>query len=375
MTREDGRPRPADLLRELASEARRGASLRVYLQYASGAGATTTMLDEARRRAGRGTDVVVAACRLHGDDVPTGTAGLEALGGARQRGERLRLDPSRLLARNPEVACIDDLAEPDVDGRPAWESLPRLLRAGITVLATLHLLSLRTIAAGFRETARAAPGMPLVDDGVLSTIDELELVDVPPDELIERLRDGRVVRPADLARMLQGELRPNVLRALREAAFRLIAEHADRRLVGYLRESGVSSPWEARGNILLCISIRPGLEGRIRRVGRMATVQDAHFRVVTVRRRGLTDEEKLLVGGYAALAHQLGGRFTTLRGRSIASTIAAYVRASLATEVVLGHRGGRWRPGDTTSELIRHLSGVDVHILASEDAGVHTMAE
>lgn len=356
------RPRPSDLLRQLSSDGRRRASLRVYLQYASGCGATTTMLDEARRRTSRGTDAVVAAYRVHDDPVEA-LAGLEVLNGPpATRGTELRLDLDRVLARNPEVVVVDDLSAPTVDGRACWEVLPALLKAGIVVLATLHLLSLRQTAAGFRDTAAAGQGRPLVDDAVLATIDELELVDIPVDELVQRLRETRMLRPADLARMLQRELRPDVLRALREAAFRLIAQHADRQLARYLRETG--SPWEARGQIVLCVPIQPGLEERIRRVGRRAAEQEAGFHVVTVRRRRLRDEEKVLIGGYAALTHQLGGRFVTLYGRSIATALSTYVRRTMATEVVLGHRRRpRWRPWDTTSDVIRRLSGVDVHVL------------
>jgi K+-sensing histidine kinase KdpD len=120
---------------------------------------------------------------------------------------------------------------------------------------------------------------------------------------------------------------------------------------------------------VLGIPVQPGLDKRIRRAAAYAMVQDAKFSVVSVRTRSHTDEQKEWMGAYAALTHQLGGEFVHLHGRSVAPTLVDYVRQSLATEVILGHRRrNRWIPGDTTSQVIRRLSGVDVHVLRAETA-------
>src|ERR1700694_4787967 len=198
-------------------------------------------------------------------------------------------------------------------------------------------------------------------------MDDLELVDITPTDLLQRLREQRVLSPAELAVALQRDLRLSALEAFRESACRVIAEHADRQLVGFMRESAVEVPWEVRGRIVLSIPVQKDLEGRIRRMHAYAAVQDAKFAVVSVRTRELSNEEKEWMGGYAALTHQLGGEYVHLHGRSVASALVDYIHESLATEVILGHRrSARWRPGDTTSEVIRRLSGVDVHILRSE---------
>jgi two-component system sensor histidine kinase KdpD len=360
---EESRPDPRELLRQLGEGVRRRAVLRVYLEYATGCGGTWAMLDEARRRAERGTDVVVAAYRLH-HDPEEALHGLEVLGG-RGAGRERSLDLDRLLARNPTVVCVDDLSAVDTRGGSLQAAVQELLRAGITVLATMHLLSIRDFAAALREAARWPASRPLVDDAVITEIDELELVDLPPQDLIERIRGRGVLAPADLARALQGELRPQLLPTLREAAFRLISQHADRDLDLHLQESGVSSSaWEPRGPVVLCLPIARGLEERIRWASVHAASRDAGFAVVTVRRGRLSDGEKTWMGRYATLTHQLGGDFQTLYGRDVASTLADYIRRTMATEVILGHRRHRrWRPWDTTSQLIRRLSGVDVHIL------------
>jgi two-component system sensor histidine kinase KdpD len=360
--RVDARPDPVQLLRQIASETRRRVLFRVYLGYARGVGATTAMLEEGRRRLARGTDVVVAAYRVHGDPDHE-LRGLEVLGVARNRPIELALDVEAVLARNPEVVCIDDLAEGSQDGKARLESVSRLLAAGITVLATIHALSIKSTATAFASMLGETRPM-LIDDEALEAIDELELVDMTPADLLLRLREQHVLAPSALALALQRDLRLGALEALRESAFRVIADHADRQLVGFMRENRVEVPWEVRGRIVLCIPVQKGLEDRIRRTHAYAAVQDAKFSVASVRMRSQSLEEKEWMGGYAALTHQLGGEFVHLHGRSVPSALVDYIRESLATEVILGHRRrSRWLPGDTTSEVIRRLSGVDVHIL------------
>ncbi|HEX7262856.1 MAG TPA: hypothetical protein VF383_01635 [Candidatus Dormibacteraeota bacterium] len=361
------RPDPLELLRQISSEGRRRAILRVYLGYAPGCGTTTAMIDEARRRSARGTDVVVAAYAVH-DPPASALAKLEVIGGSRLLPADRPLDLEAVLARNPEVACIDDLAGRDTAGRPRIESVPRMLAAGITVLATLHVLSIRSAANAVAEILGEPPTGPLLDDEVQDLIDELELEDVPPEELLHRIREHSILTPAQLAVAMQRELRPAVLNMLRETALRMTADHTDRQLGAYLPTA--QSPLEFRGRIVLSIEVRKGLDERIRAVARYAATQEAKFSVVTVRTRTMSDEEKQLMGAYATLAHQLKGEFVRLDGSNVAATLARYIRESQATEVVLGHRRRtRWRPMDTTSELIRRLAGVDVHILRAREAG------
>jgi two-component system sensor histidine kinase KdpD len=362
------RPDPVQLLRQISTETRRRVLFRVYLGYARGVGATTAMLEEGRRRRGRGTDVIVASYRVHGDP-DHALRELEVLGAARNWPEEGGLNVDAVLARNPEVVCIDDLGEAEGDGRPRLESVSRLLAAGMTVLATVHVVSIRSTATALAAMLCDELARPLIEDAALEAIDELELVDITPADLLQRLREQGVLAPAALALALQRDLRLGALEALRESAFRVIAEHADRQLVGFMRENRVEVPWEVRGRIVLCVPVQKGLEQRIRRAHAYAAAQDAKFSVVSVRMKRQSLEQKEWMGGYAALTHQLGGEFVHLHGSSVASSLVDYIHESLATEVILGHRSrSRWLPGDTTSEVIRRLSGVDVHILRKEPA-------
>jgi len=361
------RPDPMAVLRKVSSDNRRRATLRVYLGYAPGCGTTTAMLDEGRRRAGRGTDVVVGAFRVHGDPKQA-LAGLEVLGGIRGAPDERPLELEAVLARNPQVVCIDDLAALDSQGRPCVEAVPTLLRAGITVLATLHLLSLRSAAEAIAGLLQRPVTEPLIDDEVLFMFDELEVVDVPPQELLQRIAQDGILTPAERASAMQQELRPSVLATLRESALRIVANHCDRQFMEELRENDGSSPFEIRGRIVLSLALIRGMEDRIRASARYARAQDATFTVVTVRRPGLSEGEKALMGTYTALTHQLGGEFVRLEGRPVAQALARFIQQTLATEVIIGHRRrSRWQPWDTTSELIRLLEGVDIHILRRED--------
>ena len=360
----DARPDPTELLRQISSEGRRRAILRVYLGYARGCGTTTAMLDEARRRRSRGTDVVVAAYEIH-DEPSRSLSALEVLRATRETPRSRPLDVEAVMARNPEVVCIDDLLGLDEAGRPRMESVPRLLGAGIVVLATLHVLSVKSAAEGLAGVIGEGPHEALLGDAFFDEIDEIEYVDITPDDLLRRIRENAILTPAQLALGMQRELRPAVLALLRETALRMTAEHMDRQLGRYLPSDQLAL--EFRGRIVLSLPIARGLEGRIRAVAAYAASQGSRLSVVTVRTRNLTDEEKSWLGAYATLTHQLGGEFTRLEGSRVAAALVRYVRASQATEVVLGHRrAGAWRPWDTTSEVIRSLSGVDVHILHSD---------
>jgi two-component system sensor histidine kinase KdpD len=355
------RPDPGELLRQIAMDGRRRAILRVYLGYAPGCGTTTAMLDEARRRLGRGTDVVVAAYRIH-DPAPVVLRPLQVLKATRDLPRELPLDVDAVLARNPEVVCIDDLMGPDTGGHPRLDSVPRLLGAGITVLATLHVLSVRSAAVAVAGKLGERAPAPLLGDDVFDLIDEIEYVDITPDDLLRRIREYSILTPAQLALAMQHELRPAVLSILRETALRMTAEHMDRQLGRYLPSPAL--PLEFRGRIVLCLKPRRGFEERIRVVARYAASQGSKLSVVVVRTRNLSDEEKSWVGGYATLTHQLGGEFVRLEGGQVVAPLARYINESQATEVVLGHRRHSWwHPLDTTSELIRRLAGVDVHIL------------
>ncbi len=321
---------------------RRG-TLRVYLGYARGCGTTTAMLDEARRRASRGTDCVVAAIAHFHPGVDADLADLEIAGGG--SGVPSRPDVDAMLARNPQVVCIDDLASASSAPAELRMDLDRLLDAGITVIATLH----------------AADPM---DEPVLDLIDDIELVDVPASLLVERVRAGEIVPRDQVDAALRTEFRDETLARLREQAFRMVAWHADHQQILHLRRQGETAQWEARPRVMACVAERPGMERLIRRAAGLAASLDTDFRSVTVRTGDSASTE--VAGRYAALTTQLGGQVVTLADPAIAPALARYARENLVTELLITResRGGK-RAGATVRELIRTHSEVDIHILSA----------
>jgi two-component system sensor histidine kinase KdpD len=358
----EGRPDPDALLRDLKDVRPRGA-LRLYISYARGAGATTAMLDEARRRAGRGTDVVVGSI-TGGGAAQLGS--LPLLGGPDSPASRGLLDMSALLSRNPEVVAVDDLAGLTTTGKLVGHGVPRLRAAGITVIGTVHLADLRSTVSLMGSMLRRPPGRPVLDDSVVDAADEVEVVDIPPAELEERLRQGEVMPPGEALQALQGEFRPEVLAALREMAFRRVAEHCDRRLVTYMSTARIQEPWEARPRVLVLVPPRPGQEAVIRRAAAHAARRDDALTAFSVRRRPRSDDEKKLLGGYATLTHQLGGDFVTVDGRDVAETVAQYAGEHRITEILV-LRSDRHPSSRTVRRLIRLVANVDVHVVASRE--------
>ena len=228
------RPNPDSLLRDHEPRRGRRGGLRLYISYARGAGATTRMLDEARRRSGRGTDVVVGAVSGGG---AARLGSLPLLGGPGSPAARGVLDVEALLTRNPDVVAIDDLTGLTTTGQLVGHVLPRIRAAGITVIGTVHIGDLRSTVALMGTLLNRPKDRPILDDSAVDAADEVELVDVPPAELEERLRQGEIMPPAEALQALQGEFRPEVLTALRETALRRVAEHCDRQ-PGRLHEHG-----------------------------------------------------------------------------------------------------------------------------------------
>lgn len=353
---------PDSLLRDL-NEARPRGGLRLYISYAHGAGATTTMLDEARRRAGRGTDVVVGAV-TGGGAAKLGS--LPLLGGPDSPASRGLLDLGALLSRNPEVVAVDDLAGLTTTGQLVGQVIPRIRAGGITVIGTVHLADLRSTVTLMGAMLRRPAGRPVLDDSVVDVADEVEVVDVPPAELEERLRQGEVMPPGDALLALQGEFRPGVLAALREMALRRVAEHCDRRLLSYMSTARIQEPWEARPRVLVLVPPRPGQDEVIRRAAAHAARRDDALTALSVRRRPRSDGEKALLGGYATLTHQLGGEFVSVDGRDVAQTVAAYARDHRITEILV-LRSDRHPNSRTLRGLIRLAANVDVHVVAGRD--------
>ena len=307
------------------------ATVRVYLGYAPGCGITSAMLGEAGRRRSRGADVVVATVDCRGrESVSAALEGLEMIG------DGTSLDTAAVLARHPEVACIDDLSTADPGGESRFAAARQLADAGITIVATVRLGSL--------QDGDGAAGDTLDEAAVLALADEIELVDAPPSALADRVKRDEIVPAGGAEHALQAEYSPETLGAQREQAFTIVAEHAERRLAAY-RGSGASGG-ETHPRILGCAAPRPGMEPLIRRSAALAGQLAGDLLVAVVTRVPAAAGLDQVLAGYAALASQLGGQFTVLQGRP-ADALARFAHQHQVTEIAAGPR--RRAPAATAS--------------------------
>ena len=346
-----GASRSADGV-DAGQERRRGA-VRVYLGYAPGCGITTAMLEEARRRRSRGSDVVVAAVDCRGREaVSAALEGLELIG------DGSMLDTGAVLARRPEVACVDDLSVTDpATGQTRLDGARRLAEAGITVVATVHLGSM----GGHGDSGSGA----LDEAAVLAFADELELVDAPAPVMADRARRGELGPAAAAETALRTSYAPETLAELREQAFSLAAEHADRRLAAYRGDETAASS-QAPPVILACTAPEPNMEPLIRSAAALAARLAGRFMAAAVAQAPPAPGPEALLAGYARLAEQLGGQFLVRHGAP-AATLTALADEHQVTEMLLARRtSARSGHHPVLRELARSSGGAEVHVLPSE---------
>jgi two-component system, OmpR family, sensor histidine kinase KdpD len=374
----------ADMQRAEA-RARRGR-LKIFFGAAAGVGKTFSMLEAARAARRDHVDVVVGYVEPHGRvDTEQLLDGLEQLPPLRvsYRGmTRLEFDLDAALLRAPVIMLVDELAHSNLmEGQPRprhtkrWHDIEELLAAGINVWTTLnvqHLESLNDVVAGITGI-RQQETLP---DRIFDEADEVELIDLPPDDLLDRLHSGRVYVPEQAATAVERFFRKPNLLALRELALRRTADRVDRAARAYSEADGSSQPWLARDRFL--IAVAPDEQGEhLVRVGkRFADALDAEWLVVSVETPDL-----LRLGERARnrrvdvlrLAESLGAQTVTLDGPSASAALIDYARVRGVTRIVVGEarrRGWRaaWRPS-TPAKLVRHGGGLDVSVIARRDPG------
>ena len=326
------------------------ATVRVYLGYAPGCGITSAMLEEAGRRRSRGADVVVATVDCRGrEGVSAALEGLEVIG------DGTSLDTGAVLARHPEVVCIDDLSAADPSGESRFAAARQLADAGITVVGTVHLGSL--------QDGDGAAGDTLDEAAVLALADEIELVDAPPSALADRVKRGEIAPAGGAEHALQTDYSPETLGAKREQAFTIVAEHAERRLAAY-RGSGAPAGSDTHPRILGCAAPRPGMEPLIRRSAALAAQLAGDFLVAVVTPKPASADLNQVLAGYAALASQLGGQLTALQG-SPADTLAKFAHRHQVTEILLARDPGASRHR-LLNELTHRAGDAEVHVLPAQ---------
>jgi two-component system sensor histidine kinase KdpD len=357
--------------------------LKVFLGSAPGVGKTYKMLDEAHRRAERGTDVVVALVETHGrPHTAQLLQGLEVMPrlGREYRGTRFtELDVDAVLARRPQVAVVDELAHTNVPGGrhdKRWQDVDDLLDAGIDVLTTVnvqHLESLNDVV----QKITGVPQRETVPDEVVRRADQIELVDMAPEGLRRRMAHGNVYAAEKVDAALANYFRVGNLTALRELALLWLAGRVDAGLRRYRAEHDISKVWETRETVVVALTGGPEGETLIRRAARIAdrAGSESLLAVHVTRSDGLADADPAALAVQRRLVESLGGTFHSVVGDDIPTALLDFARASNATQLVLGtsRRGVLRRAltagrgiGETTIEL---SGDIDVHMVTHEHAG------
>lgn len=379
---EDQRPDPEALLERVQAEAREEAraKLRIWFGASPGVGKTYSMLENAQRLAQEGIDVVVGVVESHGrSETAQLVEGLKQLPRKKlaYRGRTLdEFDLDAALARKPAVILLDELAHTNAPGsrhQKRWQDAIELLDAGIEVHTTLnvqHVESLNDVIAQITEI-RVRETVP---DAIVERADEIELVDVPPEVVLDRLKGGKVYVLDQAERAAGGFFKEGNLHALRELALRVTAERVDAEVQAWRRQRGIADLWPTRERVLVCVGPSPASARLVRAARRMAAALHAPWIAAYVERPGsaLADADRTRLADHLRLAESLGAEVAVLAGDRAADVVLDLARQRSVTRIVAGKPAhARWRDfvyGSFVDDLVRKSGPIDVHVISGDDA-------
>jgi two-component system, OmpR family, sensor histidine kinase KdpD len=350
--------------------------LRIYLGAAAGVGKTYTMLEEGNRRRDRGTDVVIGFVETHGRantaaqirDLPIVPRRVLAYRG----GLLEEMDVDAVLARNPAVALVDELAHTNVPGSrhaKRWQDVAELLEAGIDVISTLniqHLASLNDVVEQITGVRQAET----VPDAVVRAADQIELIDMTPEALRRRMAHGNIYPAAAIDTALSNYFRPGNLGALRELALLWMADRVDENLAEYRARHGIREPWETKERVVVALSGEADGETPIRRGARMAARAHGDLLAVHVRTPdGTVQPGTKALDPQRALLAEMGGTYTEVTGADVATALISFATAENATQLLLASSRHSWlyhvSHGSVITEVIRRAGPIDVHVIST----------
>ena len=370
------------MLEAARREESRVGKLRIFVGAAPGVGKTYTMLETARARKKDGYDVVVGVVETHGrKETEALVEGLEVIPRktVEYKGRSLaEMDLDAIIARRPQIVLVDELAHTNAEGSrhpKRFLDVEEILQHGIDVYTTVniqHIESLNDVVAQITHV-RVRETVP---DAVFDRADAVELVDLTPDDLIQRLKEGKVYVPLQAERALVHFFSPANLIALRELALRRTAERVDEQLLTEMQARAIPGPWAAGERVLVCISEDPRAAGLVRATRRLADRIHAPWTamyVETGRSAQLANEQRDRIADTLRLAMNLGGETVTIPGgsRRIADDVVAYARANNITQIVIG-KSTRSRffeiiHGSVVHDLVRRAGTISVHVISGEE--------
>ncbi len=349
--------------------------MKLFLGAAPGVGKTYEMLSEGAARLREGEDVVVGVVETHGrQETEALTRPFEIVPRrvSDHHGRPLsEMDIDAILVRAPALVLVDELAHSNAPGSrhpKRWQDVEELLTAGIDVYSTVniqHVESLNDVVASFTKV-RVRETVP---DHMLEQAD-IEIVDIPPDELIERLKDGKVYVPEEASRALGHFFSKSNLSALRELALRRAAQAVDAQMLDHLRAHALAGNFAGSERVLVAVSERPEAESLVRAAKRLADAMRAPWTAVHVETGRSSDfgaPERERLARTLALAAQLGGGTASIPATDVVSGLAAYARDYRATQLVLGKSSRSWwfelYHGSVVDRVVRSAEGVAIHVL------------
>lgn len=376
------RPSPEALLEAARREEGAGGKLKIFVGAAPGVGKTYEMLQSAHARRKAGIDVVVGFVETHGRaETEALVRGLEVIPRKRldYRGQIVEeMDLDAVIARRPQIALVDELAHTNAAGSrhpKRYLDVEELLSHGIDVYTAVniqHIESLNDVVAQITHV-RVRETVP---DSIFDRADAIELIDLTPDDLIQRLREGKVYVPKQAERALEHYFSPGNLTALRELALRRTAERVDEQLLTHMQANAIAGPWAAGERILVCVSEDPRAAGLVRYTKRLADRLHAPFTAISIETRRslqLSDEERDRLADTLRLAEALGGEALTIPavGRRIADDVINFAHGNNVTQIVIGKSTrSRWfemTRGSVVHDLVRRAGNISVHVIPGDE--------
>ncbi|WP_019176147.1 DUF4118 domain-containing protein [Methanomassiliicoccus luminyensis] len=379
---EDRRPNPDELLQQVVKEEekRSRGKLKVFLGYSAGVGKTYAMLEDAHRRQDRGTDVAVALLESHGrKETEALLAGLEVVPprGAEHRGLQLKEpDIDAVIARRPELALVDEFAHTNAPGSrhlKRYQDVQELLEAGIDVYTTLNIQHLDSM----NDAVAQITGVKVhetIPDSVLDGANEIKIVDIPPNELMQRFWEGKVYIPSQAAIAVENFFTEGNLIALREMTFRRAADHVDEQMLEYMKMRSIPGPWPASETLLVCIGNSRALNERlVRTARRLADELRAEWYAIYVEtpahsRFSRKDRMEAMRG--LEIAAEMGAKTATSFGVSIAEEVVRFARKNNVIRIIVGRPPRpRWQElilGSVANQIVSLSGPIDVLVITGE---------
>jgi len=373
---QEERPSPDAILREINREERSAGKLKVFLGYAPGVGKTYAMLKEAHTLKGRGEDVVVGLIETHHrQETDILLEGLEVFPRRQVPYKTItltELDVDGILARKPQAVLVDELAHTNAPGSrhaKRYQDVEDLLHDGIDVYTTVNIQHLESL----NDTVAQITGIRVqetIPDTVLDNAHEVQIIDIPLEELFERLREGKVYIPEQAQKAMQNFFQRGNLVALRELTLFRAARKMDSELLSYMKAKAVSKIWPAAEKVLACIGANPYAKQLIRTAYQLAKESKAEFFVATVTVPGikaLSPKEKLYLTEALNLAEELGAKISSLSGTHIAEEIVRFARQNNVTRIVLGkplsYRPLKFWKKSPVSDMLKFQDGFSLHLV------------